>query len=144
VRVQGTNTNDSAAAGYVGEYIASNITTPLGLTSATPTNLTTISLTAGDWDVTGAVKFTGTASTVITDTMGVISTTSASTDQTNFATTSYARHQVNYITGSSPTEVPAPLRLTLTATTTVYLSLYCAFSASTCTAIGILRARRMR
>src|SRR4029077_4886616 len=49
----GTATNDNATAGNVGEYIESVIPAgaAIAITSATNTNLTSISLTAGDWDV---------------------------------------------------------------------------------------------
>jgi hypothetical protein len=63
--VLGTNTNDAAAAGYVGEYLSAN----LGVNTApgasnTATTFITLSLTAGDWDVDATVLFTpGTIST---------------------------------------------------------------------------------
>jgi hypothetical protein len=143
--VVGTATNDNAAAGNIGEYISSNITTPVSITTGTALNLTTISLTAGDWDVTGAVCFTPAGGTVVTRTFVAISTTSLDLTQSNLATCSFSNHQITYAAGTlNPTEIPAPLRLSLSTTTTVYLVLYCSFTTSTCTAIGILRARRMR
>src|ERR1019366_4169569 len=51
-QIVGTATNDNATAGNVGEHIqavASNVVA----TDATFVNITSISLTAGDWDVTG-------------------------------------------------------------------------------------------
>jgi hypothetical protein len=141
VQVQGTGTSDSAPAGYVGEYIVSNVTTPTSVTSSTQINLTTITLTAGDWDVTGAIKYIGVGT--ISDSYAGISTVTGDTSQNNFATSTWSRHQLTYAAGANPTETPAPLRLSLTGPTTVYLVGYCTFT-STCTAIGILRGRRMR
>jgi hypothetical protein len=48
----GTTTNDNAPAGNNGEYVSSSVakTTPVTLVSATPANLTSVSLSAGDWD----------------------------------------------------------------------------------------------
>lgn len=55
---KGTTANDSASAGYIGEYIESNVTSD----TSTPASgafgdATTITLTAGDWDVSGCVWF---------------------------------------------------------------------------------------
>jgi hypothetical protein len=142
VQVQGTNTNDSAAAGYVGQIISSNITTPLGLTAGAPANLTNVALTAGDWDVEGAVRFNGAGT--ISDTFAIISRTSGDTAQSDFSLNTWSRHTLTYAAGATPTEAVPVLRLSLSAaSTTVYLVVYCNFT-STCTAIGILRARRMR
>jgi hypothetical protein len=60
-----TTTNDSAAAGKVGEVISSVITTGVALPTATAVAVASIALTAGDWDVMGEVWFqpgTGTVS----------------------------------------------------------------------------------
>ena len=80
----GTTTNDSAAAGHVGEYIQSVIVSgsAVALTSTTPANLTSISLTAGDWVVDAVFQFTGNAATTVTYLIGSISTTSATLDNT--------------------------------------------------------------
>jgi hypothetical protein len=55
--IVGTTTNDSATAGYVGEYVEGVLAagSATALTTATPQTLVSISLTAGDWDVTGMV-----------------------------------------------------------------------------------------
>ncbi len=56
--VRGTVTNDSATAGYVGEVIRSRVAGPTSFgASATVQDLTTITLTAGMWLVTGMVQF---------------------------------------------------------------------------------------
>ena len=39
----------------IGEVISSNVTTGVALTTAVAANVTSISLTAGDWDVQGEV-----------------------------------------------------------------------------------------
>src|SRR5262245_57492548 len=76
--IRGTSTNDSAAAGYVGELMESEVLTgsAVSLTNNTAANVTSLSLTAGDWDVWGSVAFNavaGTANLVV----GAINTTSA-------------------------------------------------------------------
>lgn len=58
VDVHGTNTNDDASAGYVGEYIEGLVASPTNFSaSATVQDLTTVALTPGDWDVSFVVNF---------------------------------------------------------------------------------------
>jgi hypothetical protein len=61
--VKGTATNDSAAAGYVGDM--SGTMQPAVNAAATTQwgDITTISLTAGDWDVSGVVEATHSGAT---------------------------------------------------------------------------------
>lgn len=75
----GTATNDNAAGGSVGEDISSTLTSSsaVGLTTNLPHNITSIALTAGDWDVWGGVAFTTTSSTIVTAYIGGISLSSA-------------------------------------------------------------------
>lgn len=141
----GTATNDNAGAEKVGELVNSLISsaTPLSLTTLTVTNLTSISLTAGDWDVWGNVGFTGGATTVIQVAIGFISTSSASlTDSSLYSSV--------YFGGSTPFATAVPgfcvpeQRLSLASTTTVYLEVFAQFSVSTCSAVGGIYARRRR
>src|SRR6185312_11005957 len=64
----GETTTGSATAGNVGEYIESIIASgsAVSLVSGTPKDLTTISLTAGDWDVTATIFYLFPASTSYT------------------------------------------------------------------------------
>lgn len=72
----GTNTNDSAATGYVGEYMTSTNFINAGITVNTNTNLTSLVLTAGDWDVTGWTRYTlGTAVSITATQLSVSTTT---------------------------------------------------------------------
>lgn len=58
-QLRGTNTNDSAAAGYVGELIDSTLGSFTGaMGDLTVYTLAQITLTPGDWDVCGVVEFT--------------------------------------------------------------------------------------
>ena len=140
----GTTTNNNAAAGTVGEYVVSNITAGQSLTNATALNVTSIALTAGDWDVSGAVRFVPAGTTTMSDTFCTISTTSLNLSQTDFAACSFSRHSVSYPASNSGVEVPPPLRLSLAAPATVYLVAFCQFAVSTCVCTGILQARRAR
>ncbi|MDP2325295.1 MAG: hypothetical protein Q8N51_14890, partial [Gammaproteobacteria bacterium] len=75
IAIEGTNTNDAAAAGYIGELIGSTIASgsAVSLTTATNANVTSISLTAGDWDVWGAITYNHGGSTNVTTHLSSIS-----------------------------------------------------------------------
>jgi hypothetical protein len=141
----GTTTNNNANAGSVGEYVVSNITTATSIATATPTNLTTISLTAGDWDISGGISFLGSASCIMTDSYACVSTVSTDTGLSDLSNP-WSRTQGQSITAAYHTETPAVKRLSITATTTVYLVAYTVFTGSgaSVTARGILAARRRR
>jgi hypothetical protein len=53
--IKGTTTNDSAAAGNVGELIEATG----NATTQGPTSITSISLTAGDWQIWGGISYNG-------------------------------------------------------------------------------------
>jgi hypothetical protein len=140
--IQGTATNNNADTGVVGEYLASVVEDDtVVLTTTTTTNITSISLTAGDWDITGYVGFRPAATTSISYYLSGISTTSS----TIGALGSYI--DVNLaatIPGGSVKVATPTVRISLAATTTVYLVGFLIFSVSTATAGGLIRARRIR
>lgn len=138
--IVGTTTNNSANAGSVGEYVTAT-GTAVALTTATSANCTSISLTAGDWDVFGAIIFNGNATTSTSVMMAGISTTSA--------TLPAAPDLGQFFNGSSGVNVAIsvpvpPVRQTLASTTTVYLVAQSTFTTSTETATCKLQARRRR
>jgi hypothetical protein len=139
VGIKGTATNDSAQAGSIGEYVSSTVGAT-GLTTSTVTNLTTISLTAGDWDVSGGVRFTPAGSTTVSVVAAAISLTSA-----NLGGAGQGTQLAASFTTGQPQLIATPiLRLSLSTTTTVYLVVNAGFGVSTLTADGIIRARRVR
>jgi hypothetical protein len=144
VAVQGTNTNDSAAAGYVGEYVESVIVfgSAISLTTATPANLTSISLTAGDWDVRFLPYFAPAGATNVTQLLGSISTTSATEDFTPGRFNLYT--QAAAVPGGVVSVAIPPIRVSLAATTTIYAIVRGTFTVSTMTSYGIISARRVR
>jgi hypothetical protein len=142
--IVGTTTNNNAAAGSVGEYAtASAASTTVSLTTATPANVTSISLTAGDYDVQGVCVYQTAASTSVTQDICGISTTSA----TLGADGSYTRSTFAAVVPGAVeyADMPSPVfRVSLAATTTVYLVGQSTFTVSTQTAGGVIRARRVR
>ncbi|MCK1367626.1 hypothetical protein [Bradyrhizobium sp. 62] len=133
-------TTGSATAGNIGELITSTVAraTNTSLTSATPKDITTISLTAGDWEVSGSAGFAhGTSATIL---QAGVSTTTATLPTFD----SGARVQLiaSFAAGDDLLSVPAS-RLSLNATTTVFLVMQATFTGTT-TIYGTLRARRVR
>lgn len=138
--IVGTTTNNNANAGSIGEYVSSTAG-PTSITNATITNLTSISLTAGDWDVIGNVDYAVQAGDTMTGANTGISTTSA----TNPAVPLFARSgAISQGSGNDYTQVAPMQRLSLSATTTVYLVVTVFHSGGVTNATGIIRARRVR
>lgn len=148
----GTTTNDSAAAGYVGEYITATVATGAAVVLATTvaSNVTSISLTAGDWDVDATVDFNVAATTSITQLQAGISLTTAALAAQTGGGGLGTDPNVSF---SQPAEVPTALpdnistptvRVSVAATTTVFLVTQCTFTVAGLTAFGTIRARRVR
>ena len=145
--IEGTATNDSGAAGYVGEYISASVAvgSAVSLTTATPANITSISLTAGDWDVTGVIYFNTTSTTSITIFGACLTATSATFSLSAGAFVRTVQPAEVPLTGSpSFTSQVGPYRISLASTTTIYLVSTQEFTASTLTGWGLLSARRVR
>lgn len=140
----GTTTNDSAFSGQVGEYISASVASPgSGITSATTANVTSISLTAGDWDVRGNAIFIAAGSTALSSLQLAINTTSA-TLPTPPNADAYTVSQLTFATGGTQGISTGPTRISVASTTTVYLVANAAFTTSTMTAYGSISARRIR
>lgn len=149
-QVLGTATNDNAPAGCIGEYIEADVAVGamIAMTSATPLNLASISLTAGDWDVWVDARFKGGTTTVVNFLQICLSIVSATLNTGNgrnrifpyFTGTAFA-----FSTVENTVDVPlGPFRMSLNATTTVYAVANSSFGTSTCNVFGKMRARRVR
>ena len=114
----------------------------VALTTNVTADITSISLTAGDWDVTGVVQYTPTATTSVTQlTQGASSTSATLGAQGTFSKWVTA---ANVLTAVDPAWVLPTARFSLTAPTTIYLVANATFTASTLAAYGMIRARRVR
>lgn len=139
--VIGTTTNDSAAAGSVGELLSGSAAdNSIAMVTATPKTVTSVSLTAGDWEVSGTIIFTPDASTSPTQILGCVGTTTNSiavgTPQQFDFNATFA--QALNVIQSTPT-----VRFSLASTTTVFLVAQAGFSGNLNTG-GTIRARRVR
>jgi hypothetical protein len=141
--IVGTTTNNNANVGSVGEVAASVVTSPgSSIANNTASNITSISLTAGDWDVWGNIYLVPAGSTVVTQQRGTITTTSATIG--TYGDPGSFLSPITLPAGNALTESIGPVRLSLASTTTVYLVQQTTFTTSTCTAFGQISARRRR
>jgi hypothetical protein len=139
----GTASNDSAATGYVGEYVFSQNTAGTSMTQNVVTNITSITLSAGDWDVSSNVNLTYTTTNSTTFTLqGGITTTSA----TLGALDTYSQFVVHAGNAAAQTQIFASpeVRLSLSTSTIVYLIGFANGGLSSITGRGTIRARRAR
>lgn len=143
-QLKGTVTNDAASAGNVGEVVTSTVTSGSGiaLTATVPANITSISLTAGDWDVSGAVYINPAATTTVT---GIIGSAGSTTATVNGTPGFFFQHVCGSFAPNSTMGYAIPTcRFSLSATTTIFLVAQVTFGTSTCTGFGEIIARRAR
>lgn len=136
--IEGTATNDDAAAGFIGEYVEDGPDAPAGLTNDTADNMASISLGAGDWDVFGYAGF-------------ILSGATGDQLEASFSTTSATAGSEGFVelegfAGRDATlYVPVPTRrFKLSAPSTVYLVTKAYFTVGTASSFGKISARRVR
>lgn len=145
VQTKGTGTNNNAPTGYVGQYISSSVLIASGvsLTTTVAANVTSISLTAGDWDVSATINSDPNAATLTQYFLGGINTVSA-TYPTQGAENNTFGQYMNLTAGQFAQINSGRTRLSLAATTTVYLVVIGGFTINTLKAYGFIGARRVR
>lgn len=142
----GEPTSGSAVAGNIGEYVESIIASGSAISAGTTSvakNLTSISLTAGDWDVSGIIHWIAASSTIMTIAQSNLSLTTNTQDFTNGRVSVWQ----GSITGSGNTSLSNPIipcRFSLATTTTIFLVGLSNYTVSTLSMYGALRARRIR
>lgn len=146
--IVGTTTNNDTATGNVGEYIeASNAGVVFG-GNAVYTDITSISLTAGDWDVTGISQLNRQAATITSTVfIGGVSSTAGNSSAGLVTGISAAQQSLGAgdVTFNSISVTLPRVRFSLAGTTTVYLKGFVDnVTAGTPTFSGGLTARRIR
>ena len=141
----GVTDGSVAPAGYIGEIISSSIAigSATSLTTATAKSITSITLTPGDWMVSGNIGFiaaTGTIPTALTASVSVTNNTQATSPNDG----AFAQIQATLGTASTNVLTLASTRINITSTTTYYLVGTATFTVSTLTAYGSISARRFR
>lgn len=148
IPVQGTNTNDNAAAGVVGEYLFSAV--PVGSAVALTTNvgaeIATVTLTAGDWDLSGNICFAYTGTTSISQLLGSITASSAvaASGGTEGETLFRWRQNAATLSGTEVCFGMNRIRKSVSSSTPMFLNATGTFTVSTLSAYGTINARRVR
>lgn len=141
--IPGVANNSLAQSGAVGEYISQNVTSGVSLTSATPADIASITLSAGDWDVWGnfgTVPSGGASQTLIEAWINTASATNP-TPPNNGAywkwglTAGEIQAQIAHV---------GMMQLSLPAVAPVYLSTAVTFTGGTMGGYGFIGARRRR
>lgn len=141
VAVLGTNTNDTATSGYIGETVEASQTFTNFPATTVYGDLTSISLTAGDWLVTATYWAQSAPATGAVFLIG-ISTTSGNSSTGLTQGTNFAVETVT-IAGNQSMAVPS-YRVSLASTTTVYLKYQASYASGTPQAQGHIIAVRIR
>lgn len=144
-QLPGEPSTGSASAGNVGEYVEGILGsgTPTSLVTGTNKTITSISLTAGDWDVDCVGAFIPAASTSITQITSSLSLVNNTVDVTAGRFCQLPMNATVSAGQGFSISVP-PYRFSLSATTTIFLVCSANFTVSTLTSWGIIRARRAR
>lgn len=146
VALQGTTANPvtNAAAGYIGEYMESIVLVGAGINmgTGTPTDITTLTLTAGDWDIWGGIASAAAAGTITSLIAGGISTTinTLPTPPSNC----YVQIQNTFPASANQVLPLGTQRVSINGSTTYHLVMRIDFSVSTMTGYGFVAARRRR
>lgn len=142
VDVQGTATNDSAPAGNYGEYTSSVTASASVATSGQFGNAGQVSLTPGDWDVTGVCEISANGATV-TQAQMAISTNSGNTTTDHVDGDNQRSIAVPIATNGAGGSIPA-YRKSLSATTTLFVKVKSTYTVATPTRACRISARRAR
>jgi hypothetical protein len=140
----GTKTNDDAIAGNVGEYVSSTVLVANAVSMVTNVGktVTSITLTPGDWDVTGLVGSRTAATTSISHTSQSISLVDNTMGGIGNET---SRNNGAYVPGAlSFLGVTPVVRISIATTTVVYMVAHALFTIAAVDCYGVLRARRVR
>jgi hypothetical protein len=140
VAILGNKNGSSYSSGYVGE-ILSNSTSNTGLTNNTPANATSLSLTAGDWDVWGTITYIPGGATTISNIQAGITTSSATIPGIG-VNSSLIYYSWTFTPGLNQVFGITPCQIVISSTTTVYLTCQATFGVSTLAVNGFLMARR--
>lgn len=141
IGIKGTVTNDSPAAGSIGEN-PNNATTAASLTTGTTANATSVPLSAGDWDLECVATFVPAATTTVAGLQVGVSTTSATFPTANTGATVLL--QANFTAGQQQLISSPVWTAKLASAGTGFCVVNATFATSTMTVNGFIRARRPR
>jgi hypothetical protein len=148
----GTNTNDDAGTGYVGELESESLA--VGSANALSTGIaenlvgTTLGLSAGHWRISGSVAFVGASGTTVSQINVSLSTTTGTLAGNSVPDSSgqiWVQRQLNVTLGTNEECVVLPTYdVKLSGSTTLFIVVRAAFAVSTLSAYGRVQAVRVR
>lgn len=151
IDLDGVTDGSSAAAGEKGEYLTSTVASGSAVSCSTGTgkSVTSLALTPGDWEVSGVIHHKCGATTNVTQLRASLSTT-ADTEGSQAGGSGVGVeglvvfNQAAAVPAADISTVIPPVRVSLTANTTIQLVAKDTFTVSTMGAYGSLQARRIR
>ena len=140
MQMKGNNTNTAPPAGFIGE-ILTNSATAVAMTSNSATNITSVTLTAGIWDIEGALAVVPTGGAGVGSQVYAQLTSSSATISGNLGvdynriaiTANFALMSLN----------PPKVRATLSGNTIYYLVGQHVYSSTTGPGNGLISATRV-
>lgn len=143
--ISGVTGGVCASAGNVGECVNSNVPqgSAVSLTNNTPANVTSVSLTAGNWLCYGNVAFNVNVNTATSQEVGWISTVAATLPTPPASGAQVGLAGLSTAAGANGNIYPVGiLMVNVTTTTTVFLEAYASFTTSTNAAYGYINCIR--
>lgn len=141
---KGTATNDNAASGYIGEIISTftDSASRVTLSNGVWNDVGSITLTAGDWDISVLALFEGNV-TGVQKVAGIGTASGNSATGISFGSNTTSDTVMPTSNSDTGLTVP-PYRVSISGSTTYYLKVLGTFSVGTLKAYGTIRARRIR
>jgi len=150
----GLTTGGAISAGHIGELITSNLVqgSAVALSTGIPATITSISVTAGVWDLWGQIDFLAGGPTTVTNLYSSFSTVTNTQGTfpggSGIGTDGLAQiyDTVNFVTMGNTgiyTQSVGPTALLLSSTTTIFLVCAAFFGAAALSGFGTIRARRV-
>jgi hypothetical protein len=143
VALKGVTNGTNAAAGNLGEYIESIFGPQNVPTTAQIGDMTNISLTAGDWDITGIVEIGANGSTVTGVTVAGITTTPGNSTLGRVIGSNWDNGSVPATSATDAFVVIPSYRFSVAVSTTVYFKCQTTYTVAFPQAQGRLSARRV-
>lgn len=142
----GEASTGNATAGNIGEYTDNPIVagSAVPLVSTTPKTIASITIAAGDWDVSATFYAAPAATTSMTQDAASVSTTTNTLDTTTPGRFTQRVYTAVVPAGFVQIQAIAPQRFSVSGSTTIFLVGQATFTVSTLSGYGTIRARRVR
>lgn len=139
----GNQAGTAPAAGYLGEIKQTLISSPVSVSVNTITNIGSLTLTPGVWDVNGIISYSIGSGVALIAVEGVLATGVSNFTPIDQSPSCGSQNLPTTLAAQSPTVNLGPSRVTITAGTTYYLNAYVSATSATASATGFIRAARV-